>query len=79
MSMIALTESFEACLIDSDPVYSDFALSSTICDFKIFLFLIFFSGDQLGPLRSFKTSFSSSLKPSKNFFQPKGIDSGSSR
>ena len=74
---MARTESLVASLIE--PVFKS-KLSSLI-----FLFLskfrsfvcIFFSGDQLGPFISFKTNFSSSLRPSKNFFHPNGRDLGS--
>ena len=41
----------------------------------IFGFFIFFSGDQLGPLRLSKTSFSSSLNPSKIYFKLQDLSS----
>ena len=75
---MARTESCEACLSESASAVSD-SLTLSIPLLEKFIFLFFFPGDQLGPLMSFKISFSSSLSPSKKFFHPRGSESGSER
>ena len=77
--MIALTESCEACFIEPASISFEstkFSFNKFVCKL---IFLIFFSGDQLGPLRSLRINLSSSLNPSKNFFQLSGKEFGSER
>ena len=57
--------------------FSPLSFSSSMTE--VYDLLIFLVGDQLGPFKSFKTSFSSSLNPSKNSLHPSGKDFGSDK